>query len=122
LNKSTEFLGFNGTDCEATIDLGTVQQINNVKAHVFEQTPSWIWRPAYFQVAVSTNDKTYSDYGRTDVLQFNDPTNRNGVMTVLKNVEARYIKIKLGNFGNIPEGNPGAGNLPWLFVDEIEVN
>jgi len=23
--------------------------------------------------------------------------------------------------GRIPSGNPGAGNVPWLFIDEIEV-
>jgi hexosaminidase len=123
LTRSREILGFNGGDCEAVIDLGTVQQISNVKAHVFEQTPSWIWRPKYFQVLISKDDKIYTEMGMTDALQFNDATNRNGIMTVQqKSVAARYIKIKLGNFGTIPDGNPGAGNKPWLFVDEIEVN
>ena len=123
LTRSREILGFNGFDCEAVIDLGSVQQISNVKAHVFEQTPSWIWRPKYFQVLISQDDKIYTEMGMTDVLQFNDATNRNGIMTVQqKSVAARYIKIKLGNFGTIPDGNPGAGNKPWLFVDEIEVN
>jgi len=123
LARSREFLGFNGGDCEAMIDLGSVQQISDVKAHVFEQTPSWIWRPKYLQVLISQDDKIYTEMGMTDVLQFNDASNRNAVMTVQqKSVAARYIKIKLGNFGVIPDGNPGAGNKPWLFVDEIEVN
>jgi hexosaminidase len=123
LARSTEFLGFNGTDCESTIDLGSMQQISNVKAHVFEQTPSWIWRPKYFQVLISPDDKTYTEMGMTDQLKFTDAANRNAVMTVQqKSVAARYIKIRLGNFGTIPDGNPGAGNKPWLFVDEIEVN
>ena len=123
LARSTEFLGFNGGDCEAVIDLGTAQQISNVKAHIFEQTESWIWRPKYFQVLISPDDKTYTEMGMTDVLQFNDATNRNAVMTVQqKSVAARYIKIKLGNYASIPDGNPGAGNKPWLFIDEIEIN
>src|SRR6266487_5431604 len=42
LDKSKEFLGFSGIDCEALIDLGSAQAINNVKAHVLEQTSSWI--------------------------------------------------------------------------------
>jgi hexosaminidase len=123
LTRSIEILGFGGTDCEAVIDLGNVQQISNVKAHIFEQTESWIWRPKYFQVLISKDDKIYTEMGMTDVLQFNDSTNRNGIMTIQqKSVAARYIKIKLGNYGVIPDGNPGAGNKPWLFVDEIEVN
>ncbi len=122
LVRSREFLGFNGGDCEALIDLGSIQQISNVKAHVFEQTPSWIYRPNFFQVLISIDGKIFTEMGMTDVIQFNE-TNRNGIMTVQqKSVAARYIKIKLGNYGTIPEGNPGAGNKPWLFVDEIEVN
>ena len=60
--------------------------------------------------------------GMTDVIQFNE-TKSNGSMTVQqKSVAARYIKIKLGNYGVIPEGSPGGGQKSWLFVDEIEVN
>jgi hexosaminidase len=123
LARSREFLGFNGGDCEAIIDLGSVQQIANVRAHVFEQTPSWIWRPKFFQVLISQDNSVYTEMGITDVLQFSDVSNRNAVMTVQqKSVAARYIKIKLGNYGVIPDGNPGAGSKPWLFVDEIEIN
>jgi hexosaminidase len=122
LDRPREFLGFNGTDCEASIDLGTTQQINNVKAHVLEETSSWIWRPKYFQVLISPDDKIYTEMGMTDVIRFNE-TNTNGIMTVQqKSVAARYLRIKLGNYGIIPDGNPGAGNSAWLFVDEIEVN
>ena len=122
LEKPREFLGFNGTDCEALIDLGSVQQINNVKAHVFEQTQSWIYRPKFFQILISTDNTNYTEMGMTDIIEFN-PNNQNGIMTVQqKSVAARYIKIKLGNYGTISESNPGAGNKAWLFVDEIEVN
>ena len=122
LDKPREFLGFNGTDCEAIIDLGSAQQINNVKAHVFEQIQSWIYRPKYMQISASADNISYSDAGMTDVVQFNS-NDKNGVITVqLKHTNARYVKIKIGNFGIIPENNAGAGNKAWLFVDEIEVN
>ncbi|HEY1872041.1 MAG TPA: beta-N-acetylhexosaminidase, partial [Chitinophagaceae bacterium] len=121
LEKPKEFLGFNGTDCDAVIDLGSVQQINNVKAHVFEQTSSWVWRPKSLQVFISTDSINYSEMGTTDKVDFNS-NKQNGTMTVEKNVSARYIKIKLSNFGTIPSNNPGEGNKAWLFVDEIEVN
>jgi hexosaminidase len=29
------------------------------------------------------------------------------------------VKLKIINFGIIPEGNTGAGNKPWTFIDEI---
>jgi hexosaminidase len=43
-------------------------------------------------------------------------------MTVQQPATARYIKIKLVNYGIIPENNSGVGNKAWLFVDELEVN
>jgi hexosaminidase len=121
LDKSKEFLGFSGIDCEALIDLGSAQAINNVKAHVLEQTSSWIYCPKFMQVLISTDNNTYTEMGITDRFEMNGAVN--GIMTVQqKSVSARYIKIKLGNYGGIPENNPGAGNKAWLFVDEIEVN
>lgn len=122
LDKPRDFLGFNGTDCEVVIDLGSLQQINNVKAHVFEQTLSWIYHPKFFQALISPDNVTYTEMGMTDKIEFNS-NNQNGVMAVQqKSVAARYVKIKLGNYGIIPENNPGAGSKAWLFVDEIEVN
>jgi hexosaminidase len=35
---------------------------------------------------------------------------------------ARYIKVIAKNYGQIPEGKPGAGNPAWLFADEIKVD
>jgi len=43
-------------------------------------------------------------------------------MSVQQTATARYIKIKLVNYGTIPENYVGVGNKAWLFVDEIEVN
>jgi hexosaminidase len=122
LAKSEEFLGFNGTDCEALIDLGNVQQISTVTAHVFDQPGSWIYRPKYFQVSISKDNTEFTSMGTSDIFNMNANAG-NGTMTVnQKSVSARYLKLKLGNYGTIAEGMPGAGSGAWLFVDEIEVN
>jgi len=39
----------------------------------------------------------------------------------LQPAKIRYVKVVILNKGVIPEGNPGAGSKPWLFVDEIEI-
>ena len=33
----------------------------------------------------------------------------------------RYIKMKIPNYGIIPEGKQGAGHKAWTFIDEIIV-
>jgi hexosaminidase len=121
MGNRKEFLGFNGPDCEATIDLGSTQQINNVKAHVLEVISNWIWRPKLMQVSISTDGTTFIEVGSTDKFE---PTgaNGNGIMTVQQPVSGRYIKIKLVNYGTIPDNYGGVGNKAWLFADEIEVN
>jgi len=121
MGNRKEFLGFSGTDCEAVIDLGSAQQINNVKAHVLEVISNWIWRPRSMQVSISADGTNFTDMGKTDKFEPNG-TNGNGVMTIQQPVSARYIKIKLGNYGKIPESYVGVGNNAWLFVDEVEVN
>jgi hexosaminidase len=40
----------------------------------------------------------------------------------LMTAPARYVKVVVKNWGKIPDGNAGAGNKAWLFVDEIEIN
>ena len=72
-------------------------------------------------VLTSTDGTTFTEMGNTDKFETNG-TNGNGIMTIVRSVTARYIKIKLVNFGTIPENNSGVGNKAWLFVDEIEVN
>jgi hexosaminidase len=121
IGKRKEFLGFSGTDCEVLIDLGSSQQIGNVKAHVLEVISNWIWRPKSMQVLTSTDGTTFAEMGNTGKFEANG-ANGNGIMTVQQSVTARYIKIKLVNYGTIPENNSGVGNKAWLFVDEVEVD
>jgi hypothetical protein len=39
----------------------------------------------------------------------------------LKNVEARYLKIKVKNYGKCPDWHQAAGGPAWIFADEIFV-
>jgi hexosaminidase len=122
LARSREFLGFNGTDCEAIIDLGKTTPVSNVVIHSLHQKGSWIWRPQTLEVFSSADGINFSVLGLTDDF-LNTTKPGNGTMTVSFNpVETKFIKIKITNWGEIPAGEPGAGNKPWLFVDEVEIN
>ncbi len=121
LARSREFLGFSGTDCIATIDLGGVQTFDSVTVHTFEQKASWIHPPSGATVEVSTDGSSFrmleipmepliDERKRIDKIRFRTPS-----------IEARYIRVTVKNLGTIPPRNAGAGNKAWLFVDEIEV-
>jgi hexosaminidase len=122
MGKSKEFLGFNGTDCEAIIDLGRQEEISTIKAYILEQNGAWIYRPSYVKYYTSNDGKTFQEI--TDGISPDVPVDgalRNTEVMFSKR-KARFVKVYIKNFGIVPDGKPGAGHLPWLFVDEIEVN
>jgi hexosaminidase len=121
LASSREFLGFLGTDCEAVIDLGSFQGISSVTVHALQGIGSWIWAPASVEAYGSVDNQYFSRLGTTTV--FKETTNGKGTMTILfDNAPTQFVKIVVKNKGIIPEGNPGASNKAWLFVDEIEID
>ena len=121
--RSREFLGFNGTNCEAVIDLGESQLVSFVVVNVLNRTSSWIWRPLTAEVFGSGDGTTWLSLKMTDDFEeTKDGTGKGKMMMSFKATYARYVKVVVTNWGTIPAGNPGAGNKPWLFVDEIEVD
>ena len=122
--KSSEFLGFNGTDMDATIDLGKDMQVSKITLHTLKQNGSWIYLPSrvevsyipYYDSTTISNDQPI-ELVTVDIKQ-EDDINK---IEIIKEKFCRYIHIRAVNYGLIPSGKPGAGNQAWLFVDEIEV-
>ncbi len=124
LAQRKDFLGFSGTDCEAVIDLGKEEKIRSVIVHTFSEPGSWIHRPLTMEVFVSGDGTNFSSVGLTDDFIESRAKTGNGTMKVEFTMThpARYVKVVVKNWGEIPQGNPGAGSKAWLFVDEIEIN
>jgi len=120
--KSKEFLGFSG-DCEAIIDLGKEEKISNVVVHCLSNPGNWIHRPLTVEVFISSNGTDFTSAGLTDDYIVKTKGLETGTMKVeFAEKNSRYVKVVVKNWGVIPDGNAGAGNKAWLFVDEIEVN
>lgn len=120
LSRGREFIGYNGGDFEATIDLGTAQSISKLILHTLNQEGSWIYRPSLVEVFVSNDNKTFRSVGTTT--DFVNTIVNNGNMEVnFASTKARFIKVAVKNYGLIPDGKAGAGNRAWLFADEIEI-
>ena len=125
MSKSSEFLGFNGTDLDATIDLGGLTDISKVTLHVLDQNGSWIYLPSQIEVTYIPD----VDYTEEQIKTFPkeikklDAEKDKGAKTIsiVSKQNCRYIKVFAKNYGIIPAGQAGAGNPAWLFVDEIEV-
>jgi hexosaminidase len=123
LAKSREFLGFSGTDCEAIIDFGITTEIKEIIGHAFNQPESWIYMPSDIQIQISEDGKNYKEVliGKSDLME-SYKTGNGFIKISSQNIKTRFLKVLIKNHGIIEEGNPGAGNKAWLFIDEIEVN
>lgn len=119
--KSKEFLGFSGTDLDATIDLGDTKPISEVVIHFLQQKSSWIWAPKSAVIMISDDGVNFHPVNSSYSPDLNNSVNGNNSISFLLHENTRYIKIIAENQGTITEGNAGAGNKAWLFVDEIEV-
>jgi hexosaminidase len=118
LSKAKQFLGFDGTDCEAIVDLVKTETINTVTIHALWDTGAWIWKPQSMEAFVLNENGNWQSIGVTD--EFTGTGN--GTMTIkFPPTRTQQVKIKITNWGEIQPGNSGAGSNAWLFVDEIEV-
>jgi hexosaminidase len=124
LAKSSEFLGFNGTDLDATIDFGAAIEISKITLHTLNQNGSWIYLPKEIEVSfipyIDTTVITRHPPIETITQKVTDENNLQ-IIKLPETKTCRYIRVVAKNYGVIPSGKPGAGNPSWLFVDEIEV-
>ncbi len=121
--QAKDYLGFNGNDGEAVIDLGTLQTISSITVHALDSRASWIYQPSGIEVYFSSDNKNYNKVGSSNVFILTKKDTGNGVLKLVlkKKAKTQFVKVLVKNFGQIPAGNPGAGNKAWLFLDEIEV-
>jgi hexosaminidase len=121
LARSKEVLGFEGTDCEAIIDLGTNQTISNAVIHALNSGGSRVYPPKYAEVFISADGNSFTSIGKGE--NFENTVGTNGIIKVsFPPVSTRYVKVLVKNLGSIPAGRPGVGEKPLMLVDEIEVN
>lgn len=114
-----EWLGFEGQDCIATIDLGETQDINKISFRFYNGPGQWIYPPRLIEVLVSDDGESFSQAVILDDIK-TDSKIANAEIA-LDNAKGKFLKIHIHNHGIIAEGLQGAGHAAWLFVDEVVV-
>lgn len=117
LGKS--WLGFDGKDLVAIVDLGEIQEISTIEFNAMENKGSWIHLPKSAEINFSTDGSKFHLVKeiKSDEIQ----KSKGKISTQFKKEKVRFIKFIITNAGIIPDGNPGAGSPAWLFVDELSV-
>jgi len=114
-----EWLGFSGADFLATVDLGAEKEVSEVTFRFFKGEGQWIYLPAKVVVSAAVNGTTFVEIG--SLAQLTGTSKVLSPVISFPTITTRFLKIEAKNFGTIPQGQQGAGNPSWLFVDEIRV-
>lgn len=114
------WLGFSGTDLVATIDLMEEGPLNTLGINVLERQGSWIYYPSEVVFEGSLDGKNYFKMVSAD-LEIIKKLKGKLILPVIASRIVRYVRVTAKNAGIIPDGQPGAGNKAWLFVEEIVV-
>ena len=121
----SDWLGFNGDDMEATIELAVPTNINVVKVGVCHEPNDWVMWPKAVWVSFSEDGTVFSDWKLAELPVFDRPDRMAGQGRVeararvnVKNV--KYLRVKAENQGTLPQWHPYAGQKAWIMVDEVE--
>ena len=120
---NNRWLGFEGEDLEAVIDLGSPTNISQLTLHFLEDHDQSIYPPQYVDVMVSSNLKTWQRIRRLraeETPEVSTPQVVDMAMNRSMN-NVRFFKI-VGKNQKVPEGYPGAGDPAWIFIDEISIH
>lgn len=115
--------GFNGTDLDVVIDLGTVRPVKKVTATFLRDIASFLFLPDSLSIAVSSDNVMFRSAGSVkNSVEQNVKTPFVSAMTVnADGTAARYVRVTAKNIGVCPAWHKGAGENAWLFCDEITV-
>jgi predicted alpha-1,2-mannosidase len=116
--------GYQYTDFEATVDLGSERPLHRLGASFLQDAKSWIWMPSEVLLSVSSDGTDFREVARLtgDVADDAQGSILRDWVTEVEGVEARYVRVFARNYGTIPEWHPGRGDGAFIFIDEILID
>jgi hexosaminidase len=120
LRQGSCWLGWSGKDMDATIDLGKMETIHELRINSVDKIESWIYLPKKVSIYGSADGVNFTFLAAVNKEEINHMHGK--VKVGINGQQARYIRVVAECAGKIPEGAPGAGEYAWLFIDEIMIN
>lgn len=117
------WLGFEGEDMSAVVDLGPDAVIRAVRMNALQDNNSWIFLPTSVEFSVSDDGVQFRSIASQLLPNRERETGAfiHPLALMCEPVPARYLKVTAVNRKACPAWHKGAGGKAWIFVDEIEV-
>lgn len=118
------WVGWQGKDLEASLDLGALRDIRGIEAGFLQDGDSWIVFPREVRFEVSADGRTWRRVHAqsldADALSTESTVER-VAWNASRTQRARFVRVFAQGYGALPPGHAGAGHPAWLFADEIAV-
>ena len=121
-----DWLGFNGDNMEAVIELTKPMDISVIKVGVCHEPNDWVMWPKAVWVSFSGNGTDFTEWKYAELPVFDMPDQMQGFGRIEARARVaakgmRFIRVKVENQGVLPDWHPYAGQKAWIMVDEISV-
>jgi alpha-L-fucosidase len=118
-----DWLGWEGKDMIADIDLGEMKEFKGISADFLNSPGSWIFLPSEVEFEFSSNGRSFETAGRViNDKRWDTFAGARKEFDLTKSFKARYLRVKAVSLKTCPAGHAGAGNPCWMFADEIKFN
>jgi hypothetical protein len=117
------WLGFEGADCVATVDLDRPTTIRKLGIHLCQLADGSVFLPRSVEFSVSDDGQTFRTVAtvKQDIPRDSKGPLLKTLWSEVPAVTARFVKVRAVNVGTVPAWHPYHGGKAWLFVDEIIV-
>ena len=123
LFKKPNWMGYLDSTVTFVIDLNAVQNVSLVDLSCLSDANSGIFLPRGVKVYASEDGETYrllKDFRVKEISKRGEPYMYPVEIDGL-GASARYLKLEVETFGQIPEGYLFKGTNSWMFIDEVLV-
>ena len=121
-----DWLGFEGVDMEATIELAVPTDIGMVKVGICHEPNDWVVWPKGVLVCFSKDGKEFTEWRIAELPVYDQPDKMAGMGRVearalVNEKQAKFVRVKVQNQGTLPQWHPYSGQKAWIMVDEVEI-
>jgi hypothetical protein len=121
-----DWLGFNGNDMEATIELSKPLDVSVVKVGVCHEPNDWVMWPKAVWVSFSEDGSHFSDWQPAELPVYDRPDKMQGHGRVeararVKAMKVNFVRVRVENQCVLPDWHPYAGQKAWIMVDEVSM-
>jgi len=120
-NADGRWLGFHGTDMSAILSFDNKVKMDTLSLSIKQEYNQHIYPPESIEVWGGIDSLNLRLLNKVKLV-LDKPDQMKGrkiIACYIPKQEITYIRLKAKHYEKIPEGFPGNGSPPWLFVDEI---